>query len=162
MSIDYHINPDDGLISMRADAALTIAELHSCGESLLADQAFQPELPVLIDLRGANLEQLCAGETLAPVFTRRFNRSVRGSVAVLVASDHSSNQLADVYRMICALEQAELFEDYDHALRWLIRREFAPSAEERAAVARAIAQGSRDQAAVLGEQPDTAGQHTDQ
>ncbi|MFK7914506.1 MAG: hypothetical protein AB8B93_11380 [Pseudomonadales bacterium] len=133
MAIDYHINSEDGLISMRADAGLTLAELHCCGERMMADRAFEPSLPHLIDLREADLPALCANEqALARTFVQRYNNSVRGSVAVLIDGISTGETLADVYRLTCSLEQAELFDSYEHALRWLVHKAFAPQAGQPA------------------------------
>lgn len=135
MAIDYHINAEDGLISMRADAELTLAELHGCGERLMADRAFEPTLPHLIDLRDANIEKLCSHEqALARTFVQRYNHSVRSSVAVLVDAATEGVLLADVYRMTCSLEQAELFDSYEHALRWLVHKAFATPTDAQAPV----------------------------
>lgn len=130
MAIDYHINAEDGLISMRADAELTLAELHGCGEQLMADQAFDATLPHLIDLREANIQALCANEqTLARTFVQRYNSTVHSSIAVLVdgIATAEGNLLADVYRLTCSLERAELFDSYEHALRWLVHKAIAPT-----------------------------------
>jgi hypothetical protein len=64
-----------------------------------------------------------------------FNRYMVGafrnrgaSTAVVIDCDMSQKLSAAIYWLACAVGDTEVFDDYDHALKWLIRREFAVSA----------------------------------
>ena len=164
MSINYHISSENGLISLLADPEVTLAELHDCGKRLMADQAFEPDLPQLIDLRAANIERLCTtDQQLAQTMVETYNGSVPGNVAVLIDAASAGEPLADLYRTICTFENAELFDNYEHALRWLVRKAFAPAAAD-SSVAPTSAAPDMPQGALrpLGQQPDPAAEQTNQ
>lgn len=150
--ISFHINAEDGLINLQADAALTSAELHRCGERLLAADHFDPSLPQLIDLRAAKLNALCSDDEPAiRALVERYNEQVDGSVAVLIDASEAGEHLADAYRVTCALPRAELFDRYDEAMRWLIKQAFVPANRTRSAPAPAGA------IRPSGQEPDSAG-----
>ena len=46
-------------------------------------------------------------------------------MAVVIDSEMSRELVANIYWLACAVGGTEVFDDYDHALKWLIRREFA-------------------------------------
>ena len=46
------------------------------------------------------------------------------SIAVVLNQSLTPDETATVFRMALALGQVELFDDYEQALRWLMRREF--------------------------------------
>ena len=48
-----------------------------------------------------------------------------GSMAVVIDGDMERELVAGIYWLACAVGGTEVFDDYDHALKWLIRREFA-------------------------------------
>ena len=130
MPLDYHIDTDSGLINLTGQDRLEISDLVRCGEALLEDQAFDPTLPQLLDLREAEIAAP-DGLTYEPdvlAFIERFNQQVRAGVAVIVPGGLEKSIIAEVYRATCQFARAELFEDYDHAMRWLIKTEFAAPA----------------------------------
>ena len=57
--------------------------------------------------------------------THRYGPSTNASVAVVVDPDLNAELCAGIYRLSCTLNHSELFEDYDQALKWLMKREFA-------------------------------------
>lgn len=152
MALDYQINSDEGLINLRGQQHVSLEELFSCAHQMLDDARFEAHLPQLIDLREANIKSNCealpkaltAKEPIDPSgtidrassaesaamadarsFLRRFNETVASSVAIVINSELPQPDVAALYRMSCLIERAELFDDYDQALRWLIRRAFA-------------------------------------
>ena len=52
MPAGYHIDHDEGLVTLRAEGSLSLAELVRTGHSLLADERYDPVLPQLLDFRG--------------------------------------------------------------------------------------------------------------
>lgn len=125
VALEYHINNEEGLINLRGESRISMAEIFGCGERLLEDVAFDAQLPQLIDLREATLETECLPPGPTSVIVHKFNDTVRANVAVVIEGGMSHLQLAHLYRLTCMIDQAELFDDYDQALRWLIRTEFA-------------------------------------
>jgi hypothetical protein len=125
MPVGYHISPDDGLITVTADGSVPLSDLARTGESLLADATYDPTLPQLLDLRGL---RPVSGGKLTPLkrfIEEHYREAVRASVAVVIDEHLESAHCADIFLLTCAMHDAELFADYDQALRWLMRRAFA-------------------------------------
>lgn len=127
MAAAYHINDDAGLITVRAEGEVAPATLQAIGRALLEDVSFNSELPQLIDFRGLRMPgNPAALERLKAFVEQEFKSRVSGSVAVVIDDDLDARLCADVYRITCTMAGAELFEDYEQALKWIMRREFVP------------------------------------
>jgi len=121
----YHIDNDEGLISVQVGSAIELGELKELASSILACDNYDHLLPLLLDLRGMRLElSRESGESFSGFIIERFaNRP--GSVAVVIDEEMSSKLSAGIFWLACAVGSTEVFDDYDHALRWLIRQAFA-------------------------------------
>lgn len=121
----YHIDNDEGLISVQVGSAIEFGELKKLASSVLACNNYDHGLPLLLDLRGMRLELSHeSGKSFSSFIIERFaNRP--GSVAVVIDEEMSSELSAGIFWLACAVGSTEVFDDYDHALRWLIRQEFA-------------------------------------
>lgn len=124
MPLGYHISADEGLITVHGQGELPLSELVRLGQSLLADTAFDPELPQLLDFRGLRPDP-DAGDSLWRFVLGPYREHVAGNVAVVIDDHLESLHCADIYLLTCAIETAELFADYDHAVKWLMRQAFA-------------------------------------
>lgn len=128
MPLGYHINPDEGLITVQGAGDVSILDITRLGESLLEDDGFDPALPQLLDFRGLRPSEDADGAavTYLQAFIReRYRGRVQADVAVVIDEHLESRHCADIYLLTCAIHAAELFADYDQALRWLMRRAFA-------------------------------------
>lgn len=125
MPVGYHISPDDGLITVTAAGQVPLHELARTGESLLADATYDPTLPQLLDLRGLRPAPGGRLVSLKRFIENHYREAVRASVAVVIDEQLESAHCADIFLLTCAMHDAELFADYDQALRWLMRRAFA-------------------------------------
>ena len=125
MSPAYHIANDDGLISIQVHDEIDLVALYELTKSLLNSDGYAADLPLIVDLRGMRLEinKDAAGPFGAFVINNFRNRP--GSIAVVIDGDMSRELSADTYWLACAIGGTEVFDDYDQALKWLIRREFA-------------------------------------
>lgn len=123
----YHIANDDGLISIQVADEIDLAELYELAKSVLSSTDYAAELPLLADLRGMRLElNRDAAKPFSNFVINNFrNRPV--SMAVVIDGDMNRELSAAIYWLACAVGRTEVFDDYDHALKWLIRREFAHS-----------------------------------
>jgi hypothetical protein len=124
MALDYHISPDEGLITINGDGTARADDIARLGQSLLGDRNYDPSLPQLLDFRGlrpaaGKLDELRAF-VLGPYRDR-----VSASVAVVIDEYLEHRHGADIFLLTCAIHQAELFCNYDQALKWLMRRAFA-------------------------------------
>jgi len=126
MPAAYHISEDEALITIKAEGDVDLVELFELATSLQADPAYSPDTPLLVDLREMRV-------TLQAAVVKPFNRFIlthfgpsrEASIAVVVDSGMNSELCAAIYWLNCAMGGSEMFEDYDHALKWLIKREFA-------------------------------------
>ncbi|MAT83936.1 MAG: hypothetical protein CMD39_06570 [Gammaproteobacteria bacterium] len=156
MPLGYHINPDDGLITVQGDGSVAVGEITQLVQSLLADGRFDPTLPQIMDFRGLRPVQAqpdqpgAAIAALREFLQQEYRRRVRADIAVVIDEHLERRHCADIYLLTCTMEAAELFADYDQALRWLMRRAFAspwPRGADEAAPARpAAASGEHDDA----------------
>lgn len=129
MPCGYHLNLDDGLITVSGTEARNFNELLSVAQDLLADPQFDPNLPQLVDLRGMHVRQDEQSSASLRHFTvKSYRPQVHSSVAIVVDDSITGELLASIYHLICTLEQTELFDHYDQALKWLMRREFVAKA----------------------------------
>jgi hypothetical protein len=126
MPATYHINPDEGLITVQIDGNVDLVDVFETARDLHDDPAYDPELPLLTDLRGM---RITLHEAALKPFNRfiisHFGRPRSASIAVVVDQEMDKEQCAAVYWLNCAVSASEMFEDYDLALKWLIRKEFA-------------------------------------
>jgi hypothetical protein len=126
MPAAFHISEDEGLITVQVDDSIELAEFFQTAQALASDPSYDPALPLLADLRGMRID--LDGEALEP-FNRfmvsTYGRDRLASTAVVVDHEMDRKLCAAIYWLSCALGRCEMFDDYDHALKWLIRREFA-------------------------------------
>jgi hypothetical protein len=128
MPAEYHINERDDLITLRLRGAVDATEARACAEALLADPAFSPQLPQLIDLREAEPNG-AAGEATSfeEYLLDHYRPRIEASVAVVINREWDYDMCAWVYWLCCALQHAELFDDWNQACKWLIKKEFSKS-----------------------------------
>ena len=126
MPCGYHMNLEDGLVTIRGEAEINLPSLVNLGEEVLADPGFDPYLPQLVDLRGMQVARDRAAEQALRHFTlSTYRPRVHSSIAIVVDDSLSEPELAGLYHLSCAMDKTELFDQYDQALKWLMRREFA-------------------------------------
>ncbi|MFV2089105.1 MAG: hypothetical protein ACC642_00465 [Pseudomonadales bacterium] len=125
MSVLFHVSGDEGLISVRVESEIDLVGLYELAKSVHSDPGYDPTLPLLVDLRGMRIDlKRSAVEPFSRYIISHFNDR-QASIAVVIDSEMEDKLCAAVYWLACAVNGAELFDDYDHALKWLIRREFA-------------------------------------
>ena len=132
MPLDYHISADEGLITISGQGEVSLTAIAELGQSLLGDDAYDPQLPQLLDFRGLRPLPEDRLEALQAFVLGPYREAVAGNVAVVIDDHLEDRHAADIFLLTCAIHQAELFSDYDQALKWLMRRAFAarPSSEE--------------------------------
>ena len=126
MPADYHINTDEGLIAVRIEGQVDLVDLLEHCKDLLANPQFDPGLPQLVDLRGMQLEtQIAATKPFSRFIIQQYGPSTSSSIAVVVDPDLNAELCAGIYWLSCTLDNTEMFECYNQALKWLMKREFA-------------------------------------
>ena len=125
MPCGYHINADEGLITISGTEDVPLQEAIALGEELLDDRAFESSLPHLVDLRGLVLTRTSAeSEDFRDFVLDYYRPIVAASVAVLVDDSLDRGSLAALYHLTCRMDRTELFDDFEQALKWLVKREF--------------------------------------
>ena len=125
MAIEYHINERDELITLTASGAVSSAEACGCLDTMLKDEAFDANLPQLIDLRAAepsgSAEELAEFETF---LLGNYQPRLGSTVAIVVNENWDESTCARAFWVSCALGLAELFDDWNQACKWLVTCEF--------------------------------------
>lgn len=122
MSCQYHINSEDGFVSVHLAGDVNLVDLYEMCRSILADHTLDPTWPHLIDIRGfePNIETK-ALKPFIEFLTTTYRPAIQAPLAV-VCDDHANGEItASMYRFTCALGDTELFDDYRLALKWLLR-----------------------------------------
>ena len=128
MPAEFHINTSDEIVTLRLQGDVMASELRACVTTLLADPDFDPALPQLIDMREAVLQHdPGTSQGLERFLLHEYQPRIAASVAVVVNREWGYDLCAWVYLMCCSLQRAEVFDDWNQACKWLIRREFAPN-----------------------------------
>ncbi len=128
MPCGYHINNDDGLVSITGKTEVDLDDACDLGHTILNDPDFDPTLPQLVDLRGLALTRTNASTKAFEVFVlSRYRPAVQASMAVVVDDSLDQLSLAGLYHLCSNMAKTELFDNYEQAIKWLMRREFKAS-----------------------------------
>lgn len=126
MAIEYHINQRDELITLTVKGDVSASEACVKIDELLNDNDFNAALPQLIDLRLADIkgsrEDLEHFETF---LLGEYRPRLQASVAIVINTDWAEEICAQAFWLSCALHRAELFDGWNQACKWLIKREFS-------------------------------------
>ena len=125
MPCGYHMNLEDGLVTINGAEELDMGAFVDLGEQVLSDPTFDPYLPQLVDLRGLQVGPDHVGAThLRDFIVTIYRPRVQSSIAVVIDGSLHERAVAGLYHLCCAMDATELFDQYDQALKWLMRREF--------------------------------------
>ena len=122
----YHINNNEGLVTIKSPSSVHLDNTCDMAMRMLADPEFDPRLPQLVDLRGCRSSMNHSEEAQFRDFVLlQYRPRVSSSIAIVVDDDMDSKVLARLYHLSSQMEKTELFDQYQHALKWLMRNEFA-------------------------------------
>ena len=123
MSLEYHIDANESLITVSVEDGLRPGDMELLAAQLLEDPLFDADMAQLLDLRQAKIELPDDhAKLLARYLLKKYNPAIDGNIAVVIDPDLTPADTAMVFRITCALERAELFEDFDMAVKWLARK----------------------------------------
>ncbi len=128
MTIEYHINQRDELITFTMKGSISPSEACVQVDEMLNDADFDANLPQLVDLREAHI----AGSKTNRLRFEKFllgdyRPRLKASVAIVVNPQWDEDTCAQAFLLSCALHRAELFDDWGQACKWLIKKEFSSS-----------------------------------
>ena len=122
----YHINADDGLVTIKSADMVSLNQCCTVARQVLADPCFDPDLPQLVDLRGSHNGMSFTEELEFRDFVLdEYLPNVRSSIAIVIDDQMDEKVLARLYHLSSRTEKTELFDQYNQALKWLMRKEFA-------------------------------------
>jgi len=139
MAIDYHINERDELITLTVNGPVTSSDACARIDALLGDAKFNADLPQLVDLRNAELEGTAADlKEFEQFLLTRYRSRLNASVAVVVNTQWDEEACAQAFWLCCSLYRAELFDGWNQACKWLIKKEFTASLAELDVIGEAL------------------------
>ena len=126
MPLEFHSNQEEGLTTISGQGLVTWDCLHQVLQDLLDSDEDHTNLPHVIDLREANVDfSTTTMDIFGEFFAARFGAEVIGSIAIVIKDGMDAEDCAKFYKVASSVDHTELFDDYNHAMRWLMRREFA-------------------------------------
>ena len=132
MPCNYHINADDGLVTIQGSAYVGLMDAIELGRKLITDQQFDPKLPHLLDLRGLLFDPQSRDKPQFRDFVlHEYQPRVEGLVAVVINDSLDRLSTAALFHLTTRVRQCEIFDNYAQALRWLMRNQFAPASHSR-------------------------------
>ena len=128
MAADYHINSEDEFVTLRFDGDTDLVDAYELTQQLLTDPDFRDDWPQLVDLRGININvQPGAMRPFARYAATGYRPRVAAPIAVVLDGSMDDAFCAGVFRLVCSLPQAEVFDDYALAIKWLLKHSAAPA-----------------------------------
>lgn len=127
----YHINSEDELIALSFGDDVNLIDLYELLQALLADNAFEPRWPQLIDLRTMELDMKAgAMKPFVRFLSATYRPRVAGAIAIVLDDHMSAKFSAGIFRLACSLSDTEVFDDYGLAIKWLLQRSWQAPARQ--------------------------------
>jgi hypothetical protein len=127
LTADYHINHEDEFVTLRFDGDTDLVDAYELTQQLLTDPDFRADWPQLVDLRGININvQPGAMRPFARYTASAYRPRVTAPIAVVLDGSMDDAFCAGVFRLVCSLPQAEVFDDYALAIKWLLKNSVVP------------------------------------
>ena len=122
MTAQYHINREDEFVTLRFDGDVDLVDAYELTRQLLEDPEYHADWPQLVDLRGINMNiQRGALRPFARYAATTYRPQVAAPIAVVLDGHMDDEFCAGVFRLVCSLPAAEVFDDYALAIKWLLR-----------------------------------------
>ena len=123
MTAEYHVNAEDEFLAVRLQGAVDLVEVYELARAILSDGAFDRAWPQLVDARGAAVQiRSGAMRPFAHYVVRQYRPQASGPMAVVIDGDVDGELTAAIFRLVCAMPDTEVFDDYALAIKWLLKR----------------------------------------
>jgi hypothetical protein len=123
VSLHYHINKEDEFITIRLEGDADLALVYELCQRLLNDPDYHAEWPQLVDVRGIELGlKRGAMRPFARYVLTSYRPRVAAPIAVVIDGSMDDAFIAGVFRFVCSMPDAEVFDDYPLAIKWLVRK----------------------------------------
>jgi hypothetical protein len=121
--LHYHINKEDEFITIRLEGDADLALVYELCQTLLNDPDYHAEWPQLVDVRGIELGlKRGAMRPFSRYVLTTYRPRVTAPIAVVIDGSMDDAFCAGVFRFVCSMPDAEVFDDYPLAIRWLVRK----------------------------------------
>jgi hypothetical protein len=126
---EYHVNPEDELLSVKIAGPTDLVDVYELGQTILADPAFDHAWPQLVDVRGIELHMReGAMKPFADYIVGQYRSATDGAIAVVISGDLEQQQVAGIFKLVCAMSNTEMFDDYGLAIKWLLSKSWSGKA----------------------------------
>jgi hypothetical protein len=130
VTAQYHINREDEFVTLRFEGAVDLVDAYELTRQLLSDPEYRPDWPQLVDLRGIEIHiQRGAMRPFARYAATTYRPQVDAPIAVVVDGSMDDAFCAGVFRLVCSLPAAEVFDNYSLAIKWLLRNSVTAPAD---------------------------------
>jgi hypothetical protein len=130
VAAEYHINREDEFVALCCDGEIDLVEIREMCQRLLKDPEFNPSWPQLADLRGLELKLTHGTMRQFLNYTAATYRPrISAPIAVVLDGSKDDAFCAGVFRFVCGLADAEVFDDYALAIKWLLKNGWPNSAD---------------------------------
>jgi hypothetical protein len=127
LAAEYHINHEDEFVTLRFDGTVDLVDAYELTRQLLSDPDYRADWPQLVDLRGINIDvKRGAMRPFARYAATTYRPQVAAPIAVVVDGSMDDAFCAGVFRLVCSIPAAEVFDDYALAIKWLLRNAVVP------------------------------------
>jgi hypothetical protein len=122
VAAQYHINREDEFVALRFDGDVDLFEVRELCQTLLTDPDFNPNWPQLADMRGIELKLTHgAMRQFLDYATSTYRPRIAAPIAFVLDGSKDDAFCAGVFRFVCGLSDAEVFDDYALAIKWLLK-----------------------------------------
>ena len=122
MAAQYHINREDEFIALCFDGEVDLVEIRELCQMLLSDPDFNPNWPQLADIREIDLKLTPGGmREFLNYATCTYRPRIAAPLAFVLDGSRDDVFCAGVFRFVCRLSEAEVFDDYALAIKWLLK-----------------------------------------
>lgn len=119
----YHINHEDEFVTLHLEGETDLVDVYELCQRLLNDAEYNPEWPQLVDLRALQLSlQEGAMRPFARYVKAKYRPKVSAPIAVILDGSMDGDFCAGVFRFVCSMHNAEVFDDYALAIKWLLKQ----------------------------------------
>ena len=123
MAAEYHVNPEDELLSVKVAGQTDLVDVYELAQTILSDPSFDHTWAQLVDVRGIELRvRDGALKPFTDYIVGQYRSATDGAIAVVIGDELDQQQVAAIFKLVCAMSNTEMFDDYALAIKWLLSK----------------------------------------